>query len=181
MGAARRCHRISVGQSPSPSPLLSCPTLSAAPPARATTSSLDLAWQRSTLHAASPAAPVGAAPVRSPDRLPCAQRGVLSATDLKPGSGVGLRHPPHAICLSRQFFQKIIQSVFFIGTSPGRKYPPVFFSPKNFQTKNPAGRRSASWRLGMVPRTPGRVARLPHALGCPLPWPWWGCGAPESS
>ncbi len=55
--------------------------------------------------------------------------------------------------------------------------PPVFFPPKNFQTKNSAWvagdvrlepwRRRGGW--GWFRRTPGRVARLPmFSLGPPL-------------
>jgi hypothetical protein len=77
--------------------------------------------------------------------------------------------------------QNIIHTVFAFRRDPGRKHPPAFFSPKNFQTKKPAwvagGVGLGPWRRrGWCRRTPGRVARLPMplppspllTLGCPL-------------
>ena len=60
---------------------------------------------------------------------------VVSATDHKPGSGVGLRHPPIAKCLARQFLSKNHSTRFCPGKTPAEITPPAFFSPKIFKPK----------------------------------------------
>lgn len=71
---------------------------------------------------------------------------------------------------------KISPMPFFPPVSPPAENTPLALRiPKNFQTQNPAGRRSGSWRLGMVPPDPwprGKVTPAPLSLGVTVCGPW---------
>jgi len=111
---------------------------------------------------------------------------VHPATDPNTDTRWDSYQPPLLKCLVGTRHQKIVYTF----SSPGKPRhgtPPRSFSPqKIFQTKNsawvPGGVGLGPWRRrGWGWRTPGRVARLPHAfyLWLPLPWPWRRCDAPQ--
>jgi hypothetical protein len=100
-----------------------CPTRYATPPGGATTSSVDLAWQRATLYAASPAA--RSAPLRSGPLTAChaPKRGTVSHRPKHRYPGKYLT-PPYTYMLGRHPTSKISPRPFCPQGNPGRKTPP---------------------------------------------------------